>query len=1455
MPRVWRMRLVNIWYDAGKKVFADELFNFGGKNTLFNLANGGGKTLLVQLMLQTVLPNERLNKRRLSDLLQNKNFTGHIAVEWHLDSAEADFLLTGFCFTRGNDESGRLRYFMYTSHYKEANPYDIKHFPYVNDKRPLSYDELLKLLKNLKGSYFKVFYSDSKRSDYLRELSTYNLFEKEWRRIKETNNNEGGIDDFFNSLQSTDQLLDNLLIPVAEELFYDDVREQKESLVETFNNLKNKLLNIPEMERNLKDLALIREKGQVLLEALKERENARREFEERKVNLAMYSNSLEHWHDCVVEELKEIDEELESIERDETENRYLLESVKYSREYALVEEKRKELFEVSSKKDELYEVIQKTKRELNLSKAVNLWFEKNDLEAKNRALNESIDNMYLGKEEKLEKLMVYAATVYQRLNEEIEKLEQRLREVEEERIGKEKKKKILQERNWELNRQKNVITAEKTKLEMKIKEKNRFSDSLFELHKNERWQLLPDVALEELRSKLSRLTEGLKNLEDQRVDLEKETTKIFEELDKLKARKPELVEKIKAIDKEIQLYRKKRKQVGEVLRRHEISYDDLFKEKSLIELRLEKLQKELEEESFINKSSLQDFRNQLQLIERYDFYVPSEEVMKLKKYLEDSGVSCRTGPEWLKLQGFSDEKRIQYLKRFPLLPFSLVIFKEKLNRLVKLSIDVEKISGSYPVPIILLPKGLLEMVDDRRLLEIFEGQYIFWQKAHEYASSRASLDFVAAELEGKIERVKEVLNRIENSMKNLRGTWEIVHAFFADYAEDLESLRLPELKVLKAELEALEDREHELKRAEISAEERLSEIADEWKKLDSERANVEELIVKFERLIGLNNQAYEANKKLRKLREDEEKIDRELEYNNVAISKYDEEINEKHALKAILDKDLSDRRKEREFYREKGKGHEPVSLSLTEAMDSYKRLELELGSHSASIRQYEERIRENIKRIESLERKLSKFGFSEAEFEGSTMRVSDIQIEALEKKLGELEDEYAGLREEASRIQGLSEAQERNIENMKKRIVSEYSKEPILLEEPDEQEKRSKEDLMKLDMDRNRWMDIRRESERFEKLLGELIAKVSNSMMHYKVDRVDGGITDRSLKEVKEKISDEIDAVIDSIGKAFSHLEESKEKVRKAVGSFMAMSGEANSDIVAGFLNKMTYEDYFQFSYFEIKKAFEYLFGQISKYEKQIQAELAQNDKDKKLFVEDCVRRARRFAEEIEAIDSSSYIDYAGKRWKAVQIKLDTWDLPDMSAKMEIYINRCIEELKTIPDEKPQQFDYIKNRLSSKNLLNVITNLRRCRVRVLKPEARAEHSTLQPWDSIQKWSGGEKYAAYAAMFIAVISHIRKKKSNLSKPWKVLIADNLFGKASSAHILEYVFQILERNRVQLIALTDHTKQTIYSYFPVVYSLKLRSYSNRDYVLSTLEKGYYDIAPLEEELRSERQESLW
>lgn len=62
MPRISKVRIVNFTYNDGNRLIADELFNFtniegnNALNVLINLANGGGKSVLVQLMMQPILP-------------------------------------------------------------------------------------------------------------------------------------------------------------------------------------------------------------------------------------------------------------------------------------------------------------------------------------------------------------------------------------------------------------------------------------------------------------------------------------------------------------------------------------------------------------------------------------------------------------------------------------------------------------------------------------------------------------------------------------------------------------------------------------------------------------------------------------------------------------------------------------------------------------------------------------------------------------------------------------------------------------------------------------------------------------------------------------------------------------------------------------------------------------------------------------------------------------------------------------------------------------------------------------------------------------------------------------------------------------------------------------------------------------------------------------------------------
>ncbi|MCF0134170.1 MAG: hypothetical protein HUJ72_09915, partial [Blautia sp.] len=70
MPQISKIRIVNFQYNDGKRLIADELYDFDSENkgpsdVLINLANGGGKSVLVQLMMQPIIPRAKVAGRRI----------------------------------------------------------------------------------------------------------------------------------------------------------------------------------------------------------------------------------------------------------------------------------------------------------------------------------------------------------------------------------------------------------------------------------------------------------------------------------------------------------------------------------------------------------------------------------------------------------------------------------------------------------------------------------------------------------------------------------------------------------------------------------------------------------------------------------------------------------------------------------------------------------------------------------------------------------------------------------------------------------------------------------------------------------------------------------------------------------------------------------------------------------------------------------------------------------------------------------------------------------------------------------------------------------------------------------------------------------------------------------------------------------------------------------------------
>ena len=113
MPVINRVRFVNVTYD--NRNIKDCIFDmYGGCDALMNLSNGGGKSVMVQLMFQPVIPGASIGDRNIFSYLPKNDTPIHIIIEWVLDNTEPkQYSLTGICMGLNrevSDEQNSLSY-------------------------------------------------------------------------------------------------------------------------------------------------------------------------------------------------------------------------------------------------------------------------------------------------------------------------------------------------------------------------------------------------------------------------------------------------------------------------------------------------------------------------------------------------------------------------------------------------------------------------------------------------------------------------------------------------------------------------------------------------------------------------------------------------------------------------------------------------------------------------------------------------------------------------------------------------------------------------------------------------------------------------------------------------------------------------------------------------------------------------------------------------------------------------------------------------------------------------------------------------------------------------------------------------------------------------------------------------------------------------------------------------
>ena len=208
MSKINAVRFINLNYNNNAMKINDECMQFSGKSTLLSLRNGGGKTVLVQMM---TAPFVHRGKQKTKDRPFESYFTtakpSFILVEWLLDGG-AGYVLTGLMVRKNQEiseeKTDALEMMAIISEYKEPCMQDIHHLPVVEQ------NEKTMKLKSY-NSCRKLF------EDYKKDKKLSFFCYKEWETIiRKVNVKESGLSELFSDCRTEKELVEKWFLEAVE---------------------------------------------------------------------------------------------------------------------------------------------------------------------------------------------------------------------------------------------------------------------------------------------------------------------------------------------------------------------------------------------------------------------------------------------------------------------------------------------------------------------------------------------------------------------------------------------------------------------------------------------------------------------------------------------------------------------------------------------------------------------------------------------------------------------------------------------------------------------------------------------------------------------------------------------------------------------------------------------------------------------------------------------------------------------------------------------------------------------------------------------------------------------------------------------------------------------------------------------------------------------------------------
>lgn len=1450
MSKINAVRFINLNYNNNAMKINDECMQFSGKSTLLSLRNGGGKTVLVQMM---TAPFVHRGKQKTKDRPFESYFTtakpSFILVEWLLDGG-AGYVLTGLMVRKNQEiseeKTDALEMMAIISEYKEPCMQDIHHLPVVeqNEKtmKLKSYNSCRKLFEDYKKDKKLSFFcydmsSPAQSRQYFYKLMEYQINYKEWETIiRKVNVKESGLSELFSDCRTEKELVEKWFLEAVESKL-----NKEENKVKNFQEILEKYAG---KYKNIKEQLKRRDAIQKFKEAAEEIQINAEDFlvkegekiEQEKV-IAAFIARLN-----VLYEEAEIERERQEEGRKKLQEE--LEFLKYEQLSCEFHEKNREKRNHASNREMIdLEKESLLRKQQKIQKKVHVF-----LCAKQQEMvNEDKQEWEIRKEK-----AAISRTKEENLEPERNRIGGQLSGYYEYRLSdnKEKqeaiKKQKLQIRK-DISQQKDILNEyrEKTK---KITESKGSFRSLVRGYDNIEIKYNSNYRENLSRNILGVYEAGMLDIKQEMYD--KEQKKSIQENKEQKEKSENTTEEIhrteRAIEEKREKYFQKDSDIKQAEKEKKGYEQELEERKDILkylELPEEKLfaREEILHKAKIKMQELSSRRRTLEkkedaLQKEYKLLV-SGRVMELpdnlKEEFEKLDVPVVYGMEWLKKNGFTEKKNKEIVSQNPFLPYALILTRQELKKLAERNGETYT---SFPVPII--ERENLESIKLDRTQSFVKMQDIhFYILFNENLLDEEKMEIMIEQKQKDIADIRETMQICKNEYEDYFHRFDVIkrQAVTKENWDKIQK-KLQKLEKEKEDIfqniQQARDTKQSLKKNFEILQKTLRELE---KKIESQAARQRA----FKELRTAYAEYEENNKKLQEYEREEERLENRQHLTEEKISQLEENYRELSGQENSLFREEESIQNSCQKFAAYKEINRNVKAGKLLGVDSTLRTDNNSGVKiilsEAEVLKLEARyeavtadISQELKELELEEEKAltryhksfgelrelcQKYNLKNSEWQNiiydkREQLYQEAELEDYDKKI----ERKANLLNEEDKKIGILNSQ---LEGILKQIVSECGK-----GNPLEEEKISQKDL-----------ESAKNQTKYQ--LSELERKIAFS--------------EKAIQKYRENLTALSEYNNFSADEEIHFEQDFKKMSEKELRDFKGMLIRDYNDIIrcvqkcretlAQTLNKIARQEAFQDASYKTPlenmlkvcdnaaKVLRQLNITLESYDslmKQLEVDISLVETEKKNVTELLEDYVQNIHKNLEKIGRNSTIKIREKSIKMLKVILPVWEDNEKlySLRLSDLVDEITEEGIRLFENNENAQEYIGRKVTSKNLYDTVVGTGNVQIQLYKIEEQREQQIS--WNQVAKNSGGEGFLSAFVILSSLLDYMRKDDSDIfmdKNEGKVLLMDNPFAQTNAEHLLKPLMNLADKTNTQLICLTGLGGESIYNRFDNIYVLNL------------------------------------